>query len=72
MHYQIVSITALATPGLLEYISVNPHLGKCSDFFYVHGQESPGWISLYKLITFFVVVENIQKHHFFLKKLIGQ
>ena len=29
-----------------------------------YGQESPGWISLFKLVTFFVV-ENIQKRNFF-------
>ena len=34
------------------------------------GQESPGLIFLYKLVTIFVVVENIQKRHFFLKKLL--
>ena len=39
---------------------------------HTHGQESPGWLSLFKLTQFFVVVENIQKHQFFLGKLIGQ
>ena len=28
-----------------------------------YGQESPGWISLFKLVNFFV--ENIQKQQFF-------
>ena len=27
----------------------------------IYGQESPGWISLFKLAQFFVVVENTQK-----------
>ena len=35
-----------------------------------YGQESPGWISLYKLVTIFFFY--IQKHHFFKEKLIGQ
>ena len=30
---------------------------------YPYGQESPGWISLFKFVTFFV--ENIQKPFFF-------
>ena len=35
-----------------------------------YGQESPGWISLYILVTIFFVVENIQKCNFFWKNLL--
>ena len=35
-----------------------------------YGQESPGWIPLFKLVTF-SFFENIQKRQFFLVKLIG-
>ena len=38
----------------------------------IYGKESPGWITLFKLVLNFFVVENIQKHQFFLEKLIGQ
>ena len=30
----------------------------------VYGQESPGWISLFKLVTCFLFFENIQKSNF--------
>ena len=39
-------------------------------FVYLYGQESPGWIYLFKLVTF--LCENILKPQFFLVKLIGQ
>ena len=32
---------------------------------YIYGQESLGWISLYKLVTFSSFFENIQKPQFF-------
>ena len=36
----------------------------------IYGQESPGWISLYKLVLIFFLFENTQKHHFFWKNLL--
>ena len=46
-------------------IKRNPAL-KDQFCFVIYGQESPGWITLYKLVLIFFF-ENIQKHQFFWK-----
>ena len=37
---------------------------------YIYGQESPGWISLYKLVNIIFFVENIKKRQFLWRKLL--
>ena len=58
MHIQHPMLSLAVSKPMGFYLNV--------DTFYSYGQESPGWIFLFKikLVTFFVV-ENIQQHQFF-------